>query len=240
MNLILVSCSQKNEKEILNTPIYKSYQKLNKINAIDHKILFTSNTNGLSKSYNKSIKIIENNIKNNLYKKEDTYIIFVHDDVYITDIFLKEKLQKAFNNFDIVGVAGSTIIDLNSERVGWHLSSKEYLSGSVEHLVNNKIENSPTYWTYFGITPKRVIVIDGLFIAVKYTSINDKNYLYFDEQFTFDLYDIDFCLNANKHNLKIGTYNIHLTHLSQGEGINDERYIKSEHLLRKKYNIKYE
>ena len=234
MNLTLVSCSKKSKKDIINTPIYKSYKKLNKINAIDDKIIFTSNKKGLPLVYNQARKIITSNIKNNLYKKEDEYIIFVHDDVYITDIFIKEKLQKAFEKFDIVGVAGSVIINLGLERIGWHLASKEYLSGSVEHVVNNKQEDSPTFWTYFGPTPKKVSVIDGVFIAVKYKSIIDKN-VKFDEQFTFDLYDIDFCISAIKSNLEIGTSNIHLTHLSQGEGINENRYIKAENLLRKKY-----
>ncbi len=152
----------------------------------------------------------------------------------MTDIFLKEKLKIAFKSFDIVGVAGSTVINLNSEKIGWHLTYRENLSGSVEHVVNDKDKYSQTFWTYFGPTPKEVVVIDGLFMGIKYKSI-EKNHLRFDEQFTFDLYDIDFCLNALKFNLKIGTSNIHLTHLSQGQGINEKKYLKSKILLKKKY-----
>ncbi len=60
----------------------------------------------------------------------------------------------------------------------------------------------------------------------------------FDEQFTFDMYDLDFCLNCYTNGLILTTYPICLTHLSHGKGILSERYKKLNELFQLKWNKK--
>ena len=60
----------------------------------------------------------------------------------------------------------------------------------------------------------------------------------FDEQFTFDFYDLDFTLQCTLKKLRVGTIPICITHMSHGAGINNERYILLQNKFKEKYKIK--
>jgi hypothetical protein len=73
----------------------------------------------------------------------DTDIVFVHDDVYLNDWFLSERIAEALQRFDVVGVAGSENPDLSQP--SWGLCFDENLvpkgwqpglkrSGAVNHF----------------------------------------------------------------------------------------------------------
>jgi len=57
--------------------------------------------------------------------------------------------------------------------------------------------------------------LDGVFLAAK-KQVLIKNGVFFDPQFDFHLYDMDFCRNARQHGLRLGTWPICLTHQSGG------------------------
>jgi len=67
--------------------------------------------------------------------------------------------------------------------------------------------------TVYGPTPKRCVVLDGLFLAVDIGKIGQGR---FDEQLAFHFYDLDFCLAAHRAGLILGTTNVYVTHRSGG------------------------
>ena len=52
--------------------------------------------------------------------------------------------------------------------------------------------------------------------------------LRFDEQFQWDFYDIDICLNAYKKGMKVGVEPIILTHGSIGKGLLKPEFLESQ------------
>jgi len=208
-NYLFVVATTKN-KEVFekDSPISLFLDKTN--NTSNCTILYENKT-GLPKVYNSFIT------NENIDKK----IIFLHDDVLIEDLFLEEKLDIAFEKYDIVGLAGSKKCDLKKPPA-WHLmSDRQDFVGEVAHS-KDKI-----YWTtVFGPTDSRSLIIDGLFIAVSVKKLLEKN-TRFDENFDFHHYDITFCLNANKNKLKLGVYPIKVTHFGLGDSMNTEEWLTS-------------
>jgi len=160
----------------------------------------------------------------------DKKLIFVHDDVLIDDLFLEEKLNIAFEKYDIVGLAGATTCDLSAQVPAWHLmSSRDNHVGEVAHSSGKNV------WTsIFGLTDSRALVIDGLFIAVNVAKLIDTN-TFFDEKFGFHHYDITFCLRANENKLKIGVAPIKLTHFGLGDSMNSPEWHQSAEIFKKFY-----
>jgi hypothetical protein len=156
-------------------------------------------------------------------------IIFVHDDVLIEDLFWEEKLNIAFEKYDIVGLAGSKKCDL-SRPSAWHLmSDREDHCGEVAHSHQKQV-----WTTCFGPTDSRVLVMDGLFIAVNVKKLMDTG-TKFDERFNFHHYDITFCLRANKNKLKMGVMPIRVIHFGLGDSMNTLEWQKSAELFREYY-----
>jgi hypothetical protein len=184
-----------------------------------HSTIVFKNKKGLPKLYNSFI--------NETYK--DKRLIFVHDDVLIEDMFLEEKLDIAFEKFDIVGLAGSKKCDL-SKPPAWHLmSERNDHVGEVGHS-HNKV----SWTTCFGPTDSRALLLDGLFLAVRVDRLLETD-TYFDENFNFHHYDITFCLNANKNKLKLGVSPIKVTHFGLGDSMNTPEWHRSAQTFKKYY-----
>jgi hypothetical protein len=164
---------------------------------------------GLSAAYNSFLKSAGN----------DDFLIFIHDDVFIHDWFLLERLAEAFVHFDVVGVAGNRALDLaqpswalkfnaDLSPAGWQDRTK--LSGSVGH-------GDPTAppVSRYGDAPAACDALDGLFLAVNVRRLRESK-VQFDPRFRFNCYDLDFCRTAIKAGLRVGTWPIALTHASVG------------------------
>jgi hypothetical protein len=178
-----------------------------------------NNTTSLSKVYNSFITE-ENKGKN---------IIFIHDDVLIEDLFFTEKLDIAFEKYEVIGLAGSKKVDL-TKPAAWHLmSAREDMVGEVGHSHQGK-----TWTTVFGPTNSRALVLDGLFIGVNVSRLLKTN-TRFDEDFDFHHYDISFCLKANQNKLKMGVAPIKVTHFGLGDSMNTPEWNSSA----AKFNLKY-
>lgn len=178
-----------------------------------------NNKKGLPRLYNSFIN--ETN--------KDKRLIFVHDDVLIEDLFLEEKLDIAFEKFDIVGLAGSKKCDL-SRPPAWHLmSDKSEHVGEVAHS-HNKV----SWTTCFGPTDSRALLLDGLFLAVRVDKLLETE-TFFDEMFNFHHYDITFCLRANQNKLKLGVAPIKVTHFGLGDSMNTPEWHKSAEIFKKHY-----
>jgi hypothetical protein len=91
--------------------------------------------------------------------------------------------------------------------------------------------------TNFGPSPARVILLDGVFLAINAETVF-KTPLRFDETNPahFHYYDLCFCLDANKYGLRLGTYPIWATHVSHGLESPTEEWQKGENYFLQKYN----
>lgn len=216
----IVVATPYSEKDFkLKSPLYLSIEKLGW--DAQTNIIY-DNKEGLSKIYN-SFLTEEN---------KDYKIIFIHHDVLIEDLFLEEKLDIAFEKYDIIGLAGSKKCNLNASMTAWHLMcSKEDMVGEVAHSKDK------TYWTtVFGPTDSRALILDGLFIAVKVSKLLETN-TKFDENFDFHHYDISFCLRANANKLKMGVYPIKVTHYGLGDSMISQAWQESSQKFKKLYNV---
>jgi hypothetical protein len=144
-------------------------------------------------------------------------LLFVHDDIWLDDPQWLPKLMVALNRFDIVGVAGNTRISpnqpawlFNKQEKGKFTWDSAYLSGAVAHGQLSKGQIS-----VYGPTPAKCELLDGAFIAVRFSYAHRSGVL-FDERFDFHFYDMDFCRTARRLGLSLGTWPISLTHQSAG------------------------
>jgi hypothetical protein len=171
-----------------NTPFGKTSKDLfnNSERNISVDVSF-ANKKGLSKLYNEKMKQYQNE-----------RLLFIHDDVEIHDKFIFDKLDVAFTMYDVVGLAGAKQAEIKSPAM-WHLMApRTALSGFVSHYLGQNTWNS----SFFGNSPSRVLLLDGLFIAVDTETMCD-NDVTFDEDFDFHFYDLAFCLRAHEKKMKV-------------------------------------
>ena len=142
-------------------------------------------------------------------------LIFVHDDVWLDDYFLGDRVVEGLKAFDVIGIAG------NRRRVAsqpsWIFKNMELVADGFENLsgaiAHGPLQGAPI--SFYGVTPVACELLDGLFLAVSRSTLI-KNSLFFDPQFSFHFYDLDFCRNAKKCGLQLGTWPICITHQSGG------------------------
>jgi hypothetical protein len=217
-NYLFVIATQKSQKEFEKNSQMSLFLDKSDNKSIS-KILF-ENKLGLPKLYNSFLT------KENKNKR----IIFVHDDVLIEDLFWREKLDIAFEKFDIVGLAGSKKCDL-SKPPAWHLmSNKQDHVGEVAHS-HDKV----SWTTCFGPTNSRALILDGLFLAVNVNRLIETK-TFFDERFSFHHYDITFCLKANQNKLKLGVAPIKVTHFGLGDSMNTPEWHQSSQIFKQFYS----
>jgi len=215
--VLLVSCTRGVKED---TALYRS---LLNSPLLDRVYWFEDNTKGLSKCYN----IVIDEFRGNDHQP---ILVFVHDDVVLTDISVSEKLQEYSHMFDVMGLAGSTKIDLTRPVIAWHLNPPECLFGAVQHKDDNG------YWmtSFTGNKriPQRTLTLDGLFIALTASAYNK---IQFDNRFDFDFYDLDLCFTAYYGGLRAGVVPILVTHNSSGSGINSTQYKDTQNMFLNKW-----
>lgn len=214
-DLFFVSCSMGRKEQ---TVLYPSLLQLR----TDKYHFFEDNRTGLSTCYN---RILDEHAGRN------EIIVFTHDDVTIGDAFIAEKLNQAVDGlqFAIVGLAGTSSFNLMLDRqiTMWLQPPQTALSGAVEHAS----AGNSNHWSVYGPTPRRCVVMDGLFLAVDMTKIGNVR---FDENFEFHFYDLDFCLTAHRAGLALGTMNVYVNHKSGG-GYNSPAFFATQEKFRAKW-----
>jgi len=203
MKTLIAVATKHNELTFKNTRLFKSLA-LHR-NHFDLQPTY-ENKDGLCKVYNNYL------IDKNLNEYE--CILFVHDDVFIDSVNFIEEISILFKQgFDMVGVAGSSKMELKKPCL-WHLmANKETTSGVVSHYVNN---TNQYFQSIFGVSPKEVIILDGLFLAVKTKSIVKSNVRFDINLRGFYHYDLKFCLDCHFAGLRLTTAPIHVIHESHG------------------------
>lgn len=169
--------------------------------------LYESNDLGLPAVYNQSI---------NKAKSDPAILIFMHDDVLLTDIFWVSSLFEGLKQFQLVGVAG------NRTRLpfqpGWaygekpaNVDTSDFLTGAVGH--GDKFP--PLILSKFGPVGLEAKLLDGVFLAC-YSETLLENQIFFDEIFDFHFYDVDFCRQCEYKGIRMGTWPISIVHGSTG------------------------
>lgn len=200
--ILVVSCTQHEKSRGKNLLINKSLDLLK--HDVDHKMHY-ENTTSLSVVYNKYIT--------HKHAKKYDIALFVHDDVYIDDLKLRGKLYEAKNNYDIIGLAGC-LSPVVKKPALWHMmSDRSNWRGFVAHVNQNDI--TTINMTSFGSTPSRVVMIDGLFMAVNLKRALETGWR-FNEQYSFHHYDLASCLDANKLKMRLGVIPVSVIHASPG------------------------
>lgn len=207
-----MSCTTK--KSSTETLLHKSLQAMQWPS--ENAAWFCNNRMGLSKRYNEALKT---------YGKDYKCMVFVHDDVYIDDALLESKLQQAMQveKYDIVGLAGTLNPKIQYPSL-WHImGDRSNHRGYAGHITNDQKK----FMTGFGVTPSRVAIADGLFIAVNVEAVLSAGWQW-NENFDFHHYDIASCIDANAKSLKVGVYPINVFHNSPGlESLQDVAWSKS-------------
>jgi GT2 family glycosyltransferase len=163
------------------------------------------NTRGLPEIYNARIDAAD----------AQDLLVFVHDDVWIDDYFLAERVIEGLQAYDVIGVAGNrrrlpgqpawAFVDA---KFTW--DEKVQLSGAVAHGRNPFGAIS-----FFGPAPADCELLDGVLLAARRSKLTAAG-LRFDPRFEFHFYDMDFCRSARAKGLRLGTWPICITHQSGG------------------------
>ena len=218
MKTLIATATQATRVQFINSRLSKSlrHHEENTITTFDLQPTY-KNTSGLCAVYN-------NYLTPENFKKYDC-ILFVHDDVFIDSINFLVEIRNLFKQgFDVVGVAGGSNLQIKKPCL-WHIMCKlKTLSGVVSHYANNTDYGT----TIFGPTPKQVILLDGVFLAVRTKTIAKKK-IKFDKNIKgFHHYDLKFCLDCHLAGLRLITAPIHVIHESPGISNLTEEYSKSE------------
>ncbi|MFM7468036.1 MAG: glycosyltransferase [Vampirovibrionales bacterium] len=164
--------------------------------------LFAENTDGLSIRYNEAIESTKN---------APALLVFVHDDVEITDWFWHERLVAALESHHLVGLAGNT--NPLPHQTSWAVTD---LKGTLsdQQFWSGRVARSNGHWDLFGTPDRTVKLIDGLFMAAYSQTFHD-NKIRFDPQFTFHHYDMDISKQFTSKDLSIYVPSISAIHYGQ-------------------------
>jgi hypothetical protein len=217
-----------------DTTIYNSLLK----SSIRNIHMFNENKESLAKIYNEAIDTaLEGNVD---------CLILVHDDVILEEDPIP-KLEKLFDDYDLVGVAGASKIELKSPAL-WHIMGGGFyggnLHGCVQHFgydrnpdwdTNAKLVKQPSN---FGKYPHKVVMIDGVFMALNRKAMETMR---FDEDCPskFHFYDCIFSLDAALKKLRVGVGDILITHESPGLRKFTNDWLEGEKYFFKKYEKYY-
>jgi GT2 family glycosyltransferase len=219
-------CTQKRSAE--ETCIWESLRN----SVAEYKFCLT-NEKSLAKRYNEALDMgIEQDID---------CLILVHDDVILEEDPIP-KLEKLFDQYDLVGVAGTSKIELKSPAL-WHLMGGGFQGGNLHGCVQHSMEfgcrdgyqpEIKKIPSNFGPYPHRAVMIDGVFMALNRKAMETVR---FDESnpCRFHFYDLDFSLNAHLNGLKVGVGDILITHESPGLREFTEDWLNGEQWFLNKY-----
>jgi GT2 family glycosyltransferase len=168
-----------------------------------------SNQRGLPELYNARITAQGGN----------EFVVFMHDDVWIDDYYLADRVIEGLKTYDVIGVAGNrrrvprqpgwAFTGRNGDKLTW--DDRSNLTGQIAHgkrpfgMISR----------YGEVASAECELLDGVFLAANRAKLVERGVL-FDPQFDFHFYDMDFCRSARKAGLRLGTWPICLTHQSGG------------------------
>lgn len=208
----IVVATPHNEETFKKTDFYKFKIKDN--NNFIYTIEY-NNKEGLSTVYNRYIT--------STYK--DEYVVFVHDDLLISDLFAKEKIIEGLKQYNIIGLAGTNKI-VDTSYPAWHIMAgwnkpehgRSHSLGEVAHIYKDSSNQDQIQTSVYGKTQGRVLLLDGLFLGVDVEKLLQAN-CSFDTDFNYHFYDLSFCLRANQAKLTMGVIQLFCIHRGIGDSL---------------------
>ena len=202
-------------------PVYRTFPKRQVIELR----LFSNNKEGLSSIYNTAIAEAE---------ADPAILVFIHDDVYLSDFYWAEHLHDALAHFDLVGLAGN--LRRVPRQASWMYLDDRFTRDSHDNLSGVLGHGDPfpnlRQLSVYGEPGQEVKLLDGVMMAVRSRTLMEKN-LRFDPQFKFHFYDLDFCRQAEIRGIRMGTWAISLVHASAGAlGVESWRAAYREYLAK--------
>lgn len=162
------------------------------------------NTKSLASVYNEAIQMAR--------KGNYDALILVHDDVILEHDPIP-KLIDLFQKYDVVGVAGASKLTLESPAL-WHLMGGGFQGGHLHGAVSHGTQDKK-YMTSFGEYPHRVLMIDGVFMAIS-RDVLDVAGFDTSNPAKFHFYDLDFSYYCALNGFRVGVGDISITHASPG------------------------
>ncbi len=142
-------------------------------------------------------------------------LLFIHDDVWLDDFYLADRVIEGCKAYDIIGLAG------NRRRLpgqpAWAFTDAKF-TWDAETNLSGGVAHGPTPFgavSFFGAAPAECELLDGVFLAASKATLSSRG-VRFDPRFDFHFYDLDFCRAAREKGLRLGTWPICLTHQSGG------------------------
>jgi len=230
---IAIPCKDGPEKILLtsNERTFDELKKLKEENIAEIEIVTNpNNTLTLTQFGNKQIEESKNSFD---------YLILMHADVDVSIYDFVKHLIATADKYDVVGLAGTKKLFISQSPLTWFTGSHKYPDeryGRITHNHDGMMLESFFSRKHPDVFDTETITIDGLLMCLnKKTLQNEK--ARFDEQFTYDFYDLDFCLNAQVNtDLKIGTFVQPAIHNSLGKSVLSEEYLIPERKFRAKWN----
>lgn len=188
-----------------SVPLYRTFPRRQRIELR----LFKENTTGLPALYNTAIEEA---------RHDPAVLVFIHDDVFLSDYYWADHLFEGLRAYDIVGLAG------NRRRIPRQASwmylddrfsrdTEENLSGVIGH--GQGFPNLKELSVY-GEPCEECKLLDGVMLAARSEVLIAKD-LRFDARFSFDFYDLDFCRQAELRGIRMGTWAVSAIHASAGK-----------------------
>jgi len=219
----IVSATARHPQAFAFTPLGASLKRLSWDERLSPEIAFANNS-GLANIYNAQI----------VAGSDEDILLFIHDDVWIDDHFIANRIIDGLQQFDVIGVAGNRRV--TQAHVNWYFKNDKfekdddkYLSGAVAHGAR---PCGPV--SLYGSSPADCELLDGVLLAAKRSTLR-KAKLGFDNKFAFHFYDLDFGRAARKADLRVGTWPIAITHASGG-AFNTKEWGDALKLYRAKWN----
>lgn len=174
----------------------------------------------------RALPVVYNDAIQRAINDDADWLVMVHDDVILEEDPIP-KLEALADQYDVIGVAGTSRIELKQPAL-WHLMGGGFNGGHLHGYVQHKSEQSVGRMGYggveniivkhptnFGPYPHKVVMIDGVFIAINRKAMK---VLRLDESnpAKFHFYDLDLSLEANTQGLKVGVGDMVITHESLG------------------------
>lgn len=201
----VVSASRLSERDFWNhAALGVSLRRLGHDARLLANVVF-ENVHGLPEIYNAAIA----------EARDHEFLVFVHDDVWIDDYFLADRVLEGCQKFDVIGLAG------NRRRVagqpGWAFVNDRFAWDDRANLSGCVAHGSVPFGAVssFGPVPAECELLDGVFLAARKSVLINRD-VRFDSRFRFHFYDMDFCRSARQEGLKLGTWPICITHQSGG------------------------
>jgi len=201
----IVSATRRSETEFWNeAALGLSLRRLGQDTRLGARLFF-ANRRGLPEIFNARISASDS----------PEFLAFIHDDVWIDDYFLADRIVEGLRAFDVIGVAGN--LRRVERQPAWAFVDLKFTWDDPRNL-SGRVAHGPHPFgqvSLFGDAPAECELLDGVFLAAKKSALTSRGVL-FDPRFDFHLYDMDFCRSARQGGLRLGTWPICLTHQSGG------------------------